>query len=144
MTFTIEIKDGQTGFKEIQCKSIDERRRIDPDTFIVVGKWGTDEKEVSLIEVLEKPGVVVISDVGDKRLRVVDQIRATLYHDEEAIVAGVEEANAFGFGATREEAIDRLKENLVDSYFVLESEKHRLSEFLNGAWHFLESKIKKL
>ena len=87
------------------------------------------------------PEQILLGSLRDGRLRVQAPIRVKLASEDQHIIAEAVEFNEFGFGANLTEALHDLQRALVELYFTLEQDQHRLGPDLKQVWAALQGKI---
>ncbi len=87
------------------------------------------------------PEQIFLGSLRDGRLRVHAPIRVKLAKEDQHIIAEAIEFNEFGFGANLSEALHDLQRAIVELYFTLEQDQHRLGPELEQVWAVLQGKI---
>ncbi|MGH9427950.1 MAG: hypothetical protein ACRD2L_16825 [Terriglobia bacterium] len=68
-------------------------------------------------------------------------IRVKLAREDQHIIAEAAELTEFGFGANLSEALHDLQRAIVELYFTLEQDQHRLGPDLQQVWAALQRTI---
>ena len=87
------------------------------------------------------PQQTLLGSLRDGRLRVQDPIRVKLAREDQHIIAEAVELNEFGCGANLSEALHDLQRAIVELYFTLEQDQHRLGPDLQQVWAALQRTI---
>lgn len=93
---------------------------------------------------LELPAEVMLTALHDDRLRVKEPIPVRIFKDAEGfILAEAIGFNEFGEGDSPAAALDDLRYALVDLYFSLDAEQHRLGQWLQSVWQTLQTRVER-
>jgi len=113
------------------------------------GTFSPDENAIvweSWIETEIAPPVwqpsVSISTLHDLRLRLRQQITVSLEYDGYQFIAYAPDLDIYGWGDTEYEAIEDLRESIVELYFDLKGEK--LAPSLRKIWDYLNSIVEEI
>ena len=94
--------------------------------------------------VLELPAEVRLDSLNDDRFRVKEPIPVRIFKDAEGfILAEAVGFKEFGEGDSPAAALDDLRYALVDLYFSLEGEQHRLGKWLQSVWQDLQAQVER-
>ena len=94
--------------------------------------------------VLELPAEVRLDSLNDNRFRVKEPIPVRIFKDAEGfILAEAIGFKEFGEGDSPAAARDDLRYALVDLYFSLEAEQHRLGQWLQSVWQDLQTRVER-
>ncbi len=85
---------------------------------------------------------VSISTLHDLRLRLRQQITVSLEYDGYQFIAYAPDLDIYGSGDTEYEAIEDLRQSIVDLYFDLKGE--RLAPSLRKIWDYLNSIVEEI
>ena len=93
---------------------------------------------------LELPAEVRLDSLNDDRFRVKEPIPVRIFKDGEGfILAEAVGFKEFGEGDSPAAALDDLRYALVDLYFSLEGEQHRLGQWLQSVWQDLQTRVER-
>ena len=113
------------------------------------GTFSPDENAIvweSWIETEIAPPVwqpsVSISTLHDLRLRLRQQITVSLEYDGYQFIAYAPDLDIYGWGDTEYEAIENLRQSIVELYFDLKGEK--LAPSLRKIWDYLNSIVEEI
>jgi hypothetical protein len=85
-----------------------------------------------------KESVRVLQDLRDSRLRLISPLYVTIEQEDDTIVANNADLDVFGYGATETEALQDLREIIVETYFDLKRDSDRLGAHLRAIWAYLD------
>ncbi len=88
------------------------------------------------------PTEILIGALRDGRLRVVEPIRVKFCQEDASFIAEAADLNEFGFGSNQSEAISDLQHAIVELYFSLRDDQHRLGPDLQKVWETVNLAIK--
>ena len=83
----------------------------------------------------------LLGTLNDARLRVRQPFQVTMSTENDDFIAEAVEIDEFGFGKNPSAAVRDLQLTIVELYFTLKSEAHRLGPDLKRVFHVLESKL---
>lgn len=83
----------------------------------------------------------MLGTLNDARLRVRQPFQVTMSTENDDFIAEAVEIDEFGFGKNPSASIRDLQLTIVELYFTLNSEAHRLGPDLKRVFHVLESKL---
>jgi len=119
-------------------ESISEEDTFSPDeNDIVWPSW----IELEIAPPVWQPSVS-ISALHDLRLRLQQQITVSLEYDGYQFIAYAPDLDIYGTGDTEYEAIEDLRQSIVELYFDLKGEKLALS--LRKIWDYLNSIVEEI
>ena len=102
----------------------------------------TEEFAVDSVDIQPQPyGSTQLETLSDARLRVRQPFQVALTTENDDFVAEAVEIDEFGFGKNPSAAVRDLQRTIVELYFTLKSEAHRLGPDLERVLHVLESKL---
>jgi hypothetical protein len=82
--------------------------------------------------------VRVIQDLRHRSLRLVAPLYVVVEDEAEAVVASNADLDVFGYGDTEAEALEDLRDAIVETYFELREDSHRLGPHLENIWQYLD------
>ena len=83
----------------------------------------------------------LLGTMNDARLRVRQPFQVTMATENDDFIAEAEEIDEFGFGKNPSAAVRDLQLTIVELYFTLKNEAHRLGPDLKRVFSVLESKL---
>jgi len=87
------------------------------------------------------PRILHLRSLADDRLRLIAPLPIVLQYGEESVTACSYDLEDFGVGATEFEALADLRATIVELYFSLREDQHRLGWQPRRDWAFLRSII---
>jgi hypothetical protein len=84
---------------------------------------------------ISKP--ILIHDLLAKGLRLREPLAVSLDYDESQVIAYCYDLDVFGYGETEIEALNDLRQTIVDLYFTLRENRRNLGEYAEGVWEYL-------
>ena len=88
--------------------------------------------------VIAQDNVRVLQDLRDGRLRLVAPLFVTLEEQEGVVVASNVDLDVFGYGDTEAEALQDLRDIIVETYFDLKANRDQLASHLQAIWMYLD------
>jgi hypothetical protein len=85
--------------------------------------------------------VRIIQDLRHPSLRLVAPLYIVVEDEDEVVVASNADLDLFGYGDTEAKALDDLRDAIVETYFELRADSHRLGAHLEGIWQYLDRMV---
>jgi hypothetical protein len=88
--------------------------------------------------VIAQDNVRVLQDLRDTKLRLVAPLFVTIEEQDGVVVASNVDLDVFGYGDTEAEALQDLRDIIVETYFDLKANRDQLAPHLQAIWLYLD------
>jgi hypothetical protein len=87
---------------------------------------------------IAQDNVRILQDLRDVRLRLVAPLFVVIEEQDDVVVASNADLDVFGYGDTEAEALQDLREIIVEAYFDLKTNRDKLGAHLQTIWLYLD------
>jgi predicted RNase H-like HicB family nuclease len=90
-----------------------------------------------MLAIKTQESIRVLQDLRDAGLRLVAPLYITIEEEAGTVVASNVDLDVFGYGDTEAEALQDLREVIVETYFDLKANQNNLGPYLQTIWNYL-------
>ena len=94
-----------------------------------------------MLAIKTQESIRVLQDLRDGGLRLVAPLYITIEEEDGTVVASNVDLDVFGYGDTEADALQDLREVIVETYFDLKTNQSNLGPHLKTIWNYLNRMV---